>query len=194
MPHIVFDKSLDLELFAKKFTPFMTKEPCIIKINDFFLSQNKNSALVPMIVIGEKNQQFLVDVHLEEQFDLVDRVDPQQAHVVTLNLRIVVRRVSHFLVVIETDCDVAHLDAHHEVAQDGVEESEVEVVILHFGEFHVLFAHLGLHSALQDELGCLEAFLSVEQLEVVVLADAVVHEVEILLVDFQNFASLEEQF
>ena len=40
----------------------MTKEPYIIKINDFFLSQNKNSALVPMIVIDEKNQQFLVDV------------------------------------------------------------------------------------------------------------------------------------
>ncbi len=58
MPHIVFDKKMDLEFFSDKFVPFVTKEPCIIKLNDFFLSLNKKSALISTIVIDEKISSF----------------------------------------------------------------------------------------------------------------------------------------
>jgi hypothetical protein len=67
MPHIVFDRKIDLAVFAEKFASFMAKEPSIIKLNDLFLSQNKKSALVPAISIDEKNQQFLIEIFAKEE-------------------------------------------------------------------------------------------------------------------------------
>lgn len=83
MPHIVFDRRLVLQEFAQKFMPFMTKEPCIIKLNDFFLSQNKNTALVPTTVIDEKNQQFLIEIFSKEEkttIRLYPGTDPQKTN------------------------------------------------------------------------------------------------------------------
>lgn len=67
MPHIVFDRKLDLGVFAEKFVPFMVKEPCIIKLEDFFLSKNEKVALVSAVVVGEKNQKFLIEIFSKEE-------------------------------------------------------------------------------------------------------------------------------
>ena len=89
MPHIVFDSTIDLEFFSAKFVPFMTKASCIIKLNDFFLSQNKKSALVPTIVIDEKNQQFLIEIFAKEDkttIRLFPGTDPQKTDGVKTSL------------------------------------------------------------------------------------------------------------
>jgi hypothetical protein len=66
MQHIVFDRKIDLAILAQKFSTFMAKEPCIIKLNDLYLSQNKRSALISTVTIDEKNQQFLIEIFAKE--------------------------------------------------------------------------------------------------------------------------------
>jgi hypothetical protein len=67
MPHIVFDRKIDLAVFAEKFEPFMAKEPNIIKLDDLFLSKSKKSALIQAVSIDEKNQQFLIEISAKEE-------------------------------------------------------------------------------------------------------------------------------
>lgn len=89
MPHIVFDKTINLDALYADFVPFVTKEPCIIKLNDFFLSKNKKSALIPTIVIDEKNQQFLIEIFAKEEkttIRLYPGTDPEKTDGVKTSL------------------------------------------------------------------------------------------------------------
>ena len=60
MPHVVFNQKIDLEKFSIGFEKFELKESCIIKIHNIFVDKMKRVALLPTIVIDEKNQQFLL--------------------------------------------------------------------------------------------------------------------------------------
>jgi len=155
-----------------------------------FVSKPFLEQLEETVQVG--HEQLFVDVHVKEQFDLVYGVDAQQTHLVGLNLGVVIGGLTHLLVVVQTDCDVAHFDALHELTQNRVQQREVEVVLLHFCQFHLLLAHFGFNPPLQNELTGLEAFLSVQQLLVGVLADPTVHEVYVAFVDFQDFAPLKK--
>ncbi len=89
MPHVVFDGTIDLGVLYSGFVPFVTKQPCIIKLNDLFLSQSKKSALVPTIVIDEKNQQFLIEIFAKEQkttIRLYPGTDPEKTNGVKTSL------------------------------------------------------------------------------------------------------------
>jgi len=94
MPHIVFDKKVDLGLFSSKFSPLFIKEPHIVKLNDFFLNRDKNSALVSVVVIDEKNQQFLIEILAKEEkttIRLFPGTDPEKTSGVKLSLGCVAR-------------------------------------------------------------------------------------------------------
>jgi len=89
MPHIVFDKTIDLDALYADFAPFVTMKPCIIKLNDFFLSKNKKVALVPTVVIDEKNQQFLIEIFAKEEkttIRLYPGTDPEKTDGVKTSL------------------------------------------------------------------------------------------------------------
>jgi len=89
MPHIVFDKTIDLDTLYADFAPFVTMEPCIIKLNDFFLSKNKKVALIPTVVIDEKNQQFLIEIFAKEEkttIRLYPGTDPEKTDGVKTSL------------------------------------------------------------------------------------------------------------
>jgi len=62
MPHIVFNKTLDLQEFSRLFTSFFIREPYIIKIQDLFLNRDGKVSFVPTTVVDEKNQQFLIEI------------------------------------------------------------------------------------------------------------------------------------
>jgi hypothetical protein len=62
MPHVVFDKRLDLESFSKQFQAVVLKEPYLIKLMDVFLDREKRTALIPTVVIGRIHQQFLIEL------------------------------------------------------------------------------------------------------------------------------------
>jgi hypothetical protein len=89
MPHIVFDKTINLDVLSANFVPFVTKKPYIIKLNDFFLSQNKKSALVSTVVIDEKNQQFLIEILAKEDkttIRLYPGTDPEKTDGVKISM------------------------------------------------------------------------------------------------------------
>ena len=62
MPHVVFDKKIDLELFSKEFQEKIIKKPFLIKISDVFLDQKKRVALIPAVVIDNLHQQFFIEI------------------------------------------------------------------------------------------------------------------------------------
>ena len=45
MPHVVFDKKIDLEVFSKQFQEIILKEPFLIKLLDVFLDRKKELPL-----------------------------------------------------------------------------------------------------------------------------------------------------
>lgn len=66
MPHIVFDKKIDLLNLSKNFVPIFQKTPILIKISSIFVEQNYQSALLPTIVIDKSHQEFLIEISTTE--------------------------------------------------------------------------------------------------------------------------------
>ena len=66
MPHAVLDQKVDLQRFSDEFQEIMKKEPFLIKIQDIFVDRQKRTALLPTIVIDERNQQFLIEINTRE--------------------------------------------------------------------------------------------------------------------------------
>ena len=62
MPHIVFDKKINLQEFSKKFNPIFQKTSQLITINNIFIDRYALTALLPCIVISEINQNFLIEI------------------------------------------------------------------------------------------------------------------------------------
>ncbi|HSA98466.1 MAG TPA: hypothetical protein VLF17_05255 [Candidatus Nitrosotenuis sp.] len=89
MPHVVFDAGIDLEFFSTKFSPFAITAPYIIKLDDFFISQNKKAVLVHAVVIDGKNQQFLIEVFSKKEkttVRLYPGTDPEKTNGVKTSL------------------------------------------------------------------------------------------------------------
>ena len=62
MPHVVFDKEIDLESFSVQFKETMIKEPFLIKLLDVYTNKERRVALVPAVVIDKLHQQFLIEI------------------------------------------------------------------------------------------------------------------------------------
>jgi len=62
MPHVVFDKEMDLESFSKEFKETILKKPFLIKLLDVYTDKEKRTALVPAVVIDKLHQQFLIEI------------------------------------------------------------------------------------------------------------------------------------
>jgi len=81
MPHIVFDKKIDLFTFSKNFTPIFQKTPTLIKISSIFVEQNGLSALLPTLVIDKSHQEFLIEISttpLKTTIRLYPGTDPEK--------------------------------------------------------------------------------------------------------------------
>jgi hypothetical protein len=62
MPHVVFDKEIDLESFSTEFKEMMIKEPFLIKLLDVYTNKERRVALVPAVVIDKLHQRFLIEI------------------------------------------------------------------------------------------------------------------------------------
>ena len=61
MPHIVFDKSLNLFDFSILFKPIFQKLP-LIKIQDMYIDVRGSNALLPTIVIDDSHHEFFIQI------------------------------------------------------------------------------------------------------------------------------------
>ena len=96
MPHVVFNTKIDLEGFSKKFQNIFQKQPFIIKIQTIFLDRENRCALVPTVVIDEKNQQFLIEITSREGKTTVrfyPGTDPEKTDGVKTAMGILVKKI-----------------------------------------------------------------------------------------------------
>ncbi len=89
MPHVVFDKEIDLESFSQQFEEVMLKKPFLIKLLDVFLDREKRTALIPAVVIDDMHQQFLIEISTRKDkttIRLFPGTDPEKTEGVKMSL------------------------------------------------------------------------------------------------------------
>ena len=92
MPHVVFDKKIDLKEFSNKFQPMMKRDIGIIKINDVFVDKNNNRALISALAIDDIHQEFMIELDSKEKSStlrLFPMTDPQKTSSVKTALGLV---------------------------------------------------------------------------------------------------------
>jgi hypothetical protein len=81
LPHIVFDKKINLVEFSNKFQTIMKKESGIIKILDVFVNKNRDRSLVTALVIDDLHQEFIIELDVKEDTStlrLFPMTDPEK--------------------------------------------------------------------------------------------------------------------
>jgi hypothetical protein len=89
MPHVVFDKEIDLESFSVEFKETILKEPFLIKLLDVYTNKEKRVALVPAVVIDKLHQQFLIEISTRKDkttVRLFPGTDPEKTDGVKMSL------------------------------------------------------------------------------------------------------------
>ena len=89
MPHVVFDKEVDLESFSQEFKEIMIKEPFLIKLLDAYTNKERRVVLVPAVVIDKLNQQFLIEISTRKDkttIRLFPGTDPEKTDGVKISL------------------------------------------------------------------------------------------------------------
>ena len=94
MPHVVFDKKINLELVSEEFQEKILKEPFLIKILDVFLDRKKRVALIPTVVIDNLHQQFFIEISTRTDkttIRLFPGTDPEKTDGVKMSLGLVAK-------------------------------------------------------------------------------------------------------
>ena len=89
MPHVVFDKEINLESFSKEFKETILKKPFLIKLLDVYTDKEKRTALVPAVVIDKLHQQFLIEISTRKDkttIRLFPGTDPEKTDSVKISL------------------------------------------------------------------------------------------------------------
>ena len=98
MPHIVFDKRIDLEDFSKNFLPIFQKEPILIKTNTIFIDQHLLTALLPTIVISDIHQEFFIEIStrkMKSTIRLYPGTDPEKTDGVKMSMALLAKQILH---------------------------------------------------------------------------------------------------
>ena len=96
MPHVVFDKKIDLEIFSKQFQETILKEPFLIKLLEVFLDRKKRVALIPTVVIDSLHQQFFIEVSTRQDkttVRLFPGTDPEKTDGVRMSLGLAAKTI-----------------------------------------------------------------------------------------------------
>ena len=82
MPHVVFDKKIDLVEFSKKFQPVIKRDCGIIKLSNVFVDKNNDKALITSLTIDDDlHQEFIIEIDAKENSStlrLFPMTDPQK--------------------------------------------------------------------------------------------------------------------
>ena len=111
MPHVVFDKEMDLESFSKEFKETILKKPFLIKLLDVYTDKEKRTALVPAVVIDKLHQQFLIEISTRKDkttIRLFPGTDPEKTEGVKMSLGLtakIILEMNPSLEIIRTNID-----------------------------------------------------------------------------------------
>jgi hypothetical protein len=96
MPHVVFNKKIDLDTLSKNFQIIMEKEPILIRIQDIFVNKEKNIGLIPSLVIDKIHQEFLFEISTKEDkstLRLYQLTDPEKTQGVKIAMGLVAKLI-----------------------------------------------------------------------------------------------------
>ncbi len=96
MPHVVFNTQIDLIKLQKEFEEIFLKDSSIIKIEDIFVDKNSTTALLPTVVIEEKNQNFFIQILTNPSkttVRLFPKTDPEKTPGVKTSLGLVAKMI-----------------------------------------------------------------------------------------------------
>lgn len=96
MPHIVFDKKIDLVEFSKKFKPIFIKKEFLIKISTIFVDKDSLSALLPTVIISKLHQEFFIEIStskLKTTIRLLPISNPKKTNEVKESMMLVARQI-----------------------------------------------------------------------------------------------------
>ena len=94
MPHVVFDRKIDLESFSREFKETILKKPFLIKLLEVFLDSKKRTALIPAVVIDKLHQQFFIEISTRKDkttVRLFPGTDPEKTDGVKTSLGLTVK-------------------------------------------------------------------------------------------------------
>ncbi len=96
MPHVVFDKKIDLLDFSKKFTPIFQKEPFLVKVQTIFVDKDNLTALLPAVVISDLHQKYFIEISTGKSkttIRLYPSTDPKKTDAVKESLILVAKQI-----------------------------------------------------------------------------------------------------
>lgn len=105
MPHIVFDKKIDLFALTKNFHEIFQKTPVLIKIHSVFVEHNGLTALFPVVVIDNMHQDFLIEISTTKSKTTI-RLYPQTDPVKTDGVKLSIVLLSKYVLDIFPDLKV----------------------------------------------------------------------------------------
>ena len=77
----MFDKKIDLKKFYTSFEKIVQTKPIVIKIQNIFIDKNKQTLLLPILVVESKNQHFLIEINAKDNkttLRLFPETDPKK--------------------------------------------------------------------------------------------------------------------
>ncbi|MDH3277000.1 MAG: hypothetical protein OEM21_02760 [Nitrosopumilus sp.] len=96
MPHIVFDKKIDLMNFSKKFVPIFQKEPFLVRVSTIFVDKDNLTALLPAVAISKIHQQYLIEISTRKSkttIRLYPSTDPEKTEEVKISMALVGKQI-----------------------------------------------------------------------------------------------------
>lgn len=96
MPHIVFDKKINLLDFKNKFIPIFQNESSLIRVSTIFVDKDNLTALLPVISISKLHQQYLIEISTKKSkttIRLYPATDPTKTEEVKESMVLVAKQI-----------------------------------------------------------------------------------------------------
>ena len=96
MPHIVFEKRVNLTAFSQKFSPIFKRDSTLIKIQTIFVDKDNFTALLPTVVIDENHQEFLIELSTRKDkttIRLYPNTDPEKTDGVKIAMALLAKQI-----------------------------------------------------------------------------------------------------
>ena len=96
MPHIVFERKIDLMPIFEKFNPIFEKSDHLIRLKDIYLNPSKNNALISTLVIDDFHQEFFIEVlssDMKTTIRLFPITDPNKTDSVKISMVLIAKLI-----------------------------------------------------------------------------------------------------
>ena len=105
MPHVVFDKKIDLVEFSKHFQPIIKRDFGIIKLDDVYVNKNNEKALITALIVNDIHQEFMIELDAKENSSTL-RLFPMTDPLKTPNVKTALGLVASFILYLSPNAKI----------------------------------------------------------------------------------------